>query len=146
MNFTHAEEELSSYVSGELSEAERSEIEEHLRNCSECSQKVEEIRHLNGVLSEADVLEPSPFFMKRLLARVDDERKIIAFRSRRTILWLAVAASIVFVVFLLSIQKETTPPAPISHWKPPVHATGSQTHPVVRLPSQSAQTLPRNET
>ena len=146
MNFKHPEEELSSYVSGELNDAERNQIEEHLRNCAECTEKVEEIRHLNEVLNEADSLEPSPFFTRRLLARVDDERKIIAFRSRRTIWWLAAAASIVFVVFLLSIQKETTPIAPISHWKPPAHTTGGQTRRVVNVASPLPQTSPQNGT
>jgi len=146
MNFKHPEEDLSSYVSGELSEAERNQIEEHLRSCAECAEKVAEIRHLNEVLSEADVLEPSPYFTKRVLAGVDEEKKIIAFRSRRTILWLAAAASIVFVVFLLSIQKETNPPAPISHWKPPAHSTGSPVPPVTTVPSQSTQTSAQSAT
>jgi len=135
MNFKHPEEELSSYVSGELNDSEGKRIEDHLQNCTECAEKVEEMRHLHEVLSEADVLEPSPYFTKRVLARVDDERKIIAFRSRRTIFWLAAAASIVFVVFLLSIQKETTPRAPSSHWKPPLHSAPGQTKSVVVPPS-----------
>jgi anti-sigma factor RsiW len=128
MNSNHPDEELSSYVSGELNDVERRNVEEHLRGCSICTQKVSELRQLNEVLGEADVLEPTPFFTKRVMARVDEERKIIAFRSRRTIAWLAIAASIVFAVFLLSVRKETTPPPGIAHRRPAVHATSNQSH------------------
>jgi hypothetical protein len=122
MDSKHIEEELSSYLSGELSASETEAVEKHLADCALCSDQLKALEQLNGLLSDADEIQPTARFAREVLGRVDEERRVVAFRSRRTIVWLAAAAAIAFVVLLLSIQKETQPPSSISHWKPKIES------------------------
>ena len=120
MDSKHMEEELSSYLSGELSPPEAEAVEKHLSDCALCTDRLKALEQLNGLLAGTDEIEPSATFSGNVLRKLDEERRVVAFRSRRTIVWLAAAAAIVFVVLLLSIQKETRPAAPISHGKPKI--------------------------
>ena len=146
MNSRHLEDELSSYVSGELDADETRRVEEHLRECAACSEKVTAFRQLNEVLNEANALDPSPFFTKRVMASVEEEKKIVAFRSRRTIAWLSIAASIVFAVFLISVRKETVPvPPPISHWHPNAHTQPETVAPTVKEKEPAQQPISKED-
>ena len=118
MNSPHLEEDLSAYLAGELSSAEKERAERHLAECPECSQKLEQLRGLNHFLAQAEPLQPSNRFLHRVMARVEEDRRLIAFRSRRTIAWLALAASIAFLVFVLGLENNVQPPPGVARWNP----------------------------
>lgn len=141
MDSKHLDEELSSYLAGELNEKESENVRAHLSGCAVCTEKLKQLEQLNVLLSESSGLTPSSGFAKAVLNKIDEERRIVAFRSRRTIVWLAAAAAIVFAVLLLSIQKENQPHlAPVAHWKPKVHAPAPKPTPPVapKTPSEPA--------
>jgi len=52
MNKCHLTKELSSYLDNQLSEARKSEIEEHLKACSMCSQELNRLKMLSEKLKE----------------------------------------------------------------------------------------------
>ncbi|MGB9920519.1 MAG: zf-HC2 domain-containing protein [Moorellales bacterium] len=71
MNCRQAENLISSYLDGELAEAERPELEAHLASCPACRQYAEELEAaqaaLAGVFAAA---EPPADLFERLMARV----------------------------------------------------------------------------
>ena len=50
------------------------EMEAHVRSCSECAGKLEEIRKTMALLDEWQAPEPSPYFDTRLQARLREEK------------------------------------------------------------------------
>jgi len=55
-------------------EAATSEIDDHLKTCTECAAKLDELRKTMALLDEWQAPEPSPYFDVRLMARVREER------------------------------------------------------------------------
>jgi predicted anti-sigma-YlaC factor YlaD len=50
------------------------EVDQHLRDCSECSAKLQEFRQTMALLDEWQAPEPSPYFDTRLQARLREEQ------------------------------------------------------------------------
>ena len=138
MPASHLEENLSAYLAGELDVAETQLVEAHLRECSECAAQLERLRRLNGLLHQLRAVEPSANFLQRFRQKVDVDRRVVVFRSRRTVAWLALAASIVFVVFMLHLKREVQPPPGITHWKPKTETTRSEPTLAVPPPEPTA--------
>ncbi len=106
---SHLGENLSAYVSDELDESERKTVEEHVAVCAGCMEALRRLQKLDAWMAEAIELEPAPDFVERVLIRVEKERRVIAFRVKRSIAALAAAAAIVFFAFLLSMRNEPPP-------------------------------------
>ena len=49
------------------------ELDQHLRSCSQCAEKLEGVRKTMALLDEWQVPEPSPYFDVRLQARLREE-------------------------------------------------------------------------
>src|SRR5581483_12078643 len=70
-------------------------VEEHLRGCPECAQKLTEFRQTMSLLDEWQAPEPSPYFDTRLRARLREEAE--AKHPSRWLAWVrrpAIAASV----------------------------------------------------
>jgi hypothetical protein len=85
-------------------------IEEHLRSCSGCSGKLEELRQTMAVLDEWHVPEPSPYFDTRLQARLREEHSTPAgwmgwFRRPA----LALALTVLMGAGIVLVRKSTGP-------------------------------------
>lgn len=50
------------------------EMESHVRSCSDCASKLEDMRKTMALLDEWQAPEPSPYFDTRLQARLREER------------------------------------------------------------------------
>lgn len=50
------------------------EVNDHLKTCTACAEKLEEFRRTMALLDEWQAPEPSPYFDVRLMARVREER------------------------------------------------------------------------
>jgi len=118
----HLGENLSAYLANELTPAERLEAEQHLSECEECRNTLAKLQRVNEALSKQQPIEPPADFLDRVQNKIDRDNKVIAFRSRKTIAWIAIAAAIVFIVFLLKLLNPVPPATPVvSHRpKPPV--------------------------
>ena len=69
----HVSEELTALLDGELSEAERVRVEEHLRGCAPCAAQRDLLQAALGSLARVTPLEPSAELRRRVLASVDGE-------------------------------------------------------------------------
>ena len=49
---------ISSYIDGELSEAQKKSVEDHLKECPECQKEFEEMKKLEEVMSQMELRKP----------------------------------------------------------------------------------------
>ncbi len=116
---THVHENIPAYLAGELSETERRELEFHLRECTECSREFAAQKKLDEVLSKAQPISPRPELIQQVMQQARDTQNVVSFRKRSLLPWLAVAAVVAVILFLLRIQKETPAP-PVQVKKSPI--------------------------
>lgn len=121
MTTPHLQEQLSALIAGELTEAEGAAAEAHLKQCAECRLQLERLRDLSGVLDANVEIEPSPDFVPRVMKSIDAENKGVRIHTKSRLAWLALAAVLVFVAFLLRFYKNTAPqPGPVTRQGPAV--------------------------
>lgn len=78
MNCNEVRDNLSLYIDDELNDVEKKLMDEHLKNCTECSKELEEYRKIIQALSELPEEEPPAGYCKRLhekLLNVSSETK-----------------------------------------------------------------------
>ena len=107
--------ELEAYVSNEIDESQKTQIRNHLQDCHNCSQALERLTKLSGVLDSWQALEPSSLMYEKLQARMKARASFGAKTLRNPIVRkvtfkLAVVAAIVAIT--LSISHWLGKPAP----------------------------------
>jgi hypothetical protein len=107
--------ELEAFLSGETDEPQNSEIRKHLRDCQNCSQALERLTTLSGVLSSWQTLEPPPLMYEKLKAQLKARTSLGArtFRNslvRKVAFKLTEVAAIVTIT--LSMSHFFSKPAP----------------------------------
>lgn len=70
MNCKSAKENLVFFLENELSEERRIQMENHLKNCPDCSRLLEEFSLLWEGVQQREGIGPSPYFWTRLKQRV----------------------------------------------------------------------------
>jgi predicted anti-sigma-YlaC factor YlaD len=70
MNCKHVKKNLVSFLENKLSQKQRSENEDHLKICPDCSRLLEEFSQLWKALEAPAKVEPSPYFWTRLKQRI----------------------------------------------------------------------------
>ncbi len=135
----HVTDELSAYLANELDQNERSRVELHLRDCESCRKELEKHKRLDEVLAGSQPLSPGPEIIRGVMQQVQHEQKTIAFK--RLLPWLAIAAVLAAVLFLLRIQRETPVPGEVVKKTPPVI---KPVNPPTPAPKESPQTKIEN--
>jgi hypothetical protein len=140
-------ERLTDYLMGEVSEADRRAVEEHLLDCETCRAEFRELRAAFEMISQAPAIEPAEGFAERIVSRaqlrgVDERRAVRVPRKRHvfdfgmrqpegrflpTVLlspkWrvIAYAAGLVLVLFVMYETSPRTGSVPPSQAKGTVH-------------------------
>jgi Putative zinc-finger len=114
----HVTDDLSAYLANELDQTERSRVELHLRDCESCRKELDVQKRLDEVLANSQPISPRSEILRGVMHQVEHEQKVTAFK--RLLPWLAVAAVLAAVLFLLRIQKETPVPGEVVKKTPPV--------------------------
>jgi hypothetical protein len=99
--------ELEAFLSDEVDEPQKREICDHLQDCQNCSQALQRLTNLSGVLDSWQALEPSPVMYEKLKARMKARTSFRArtFRSphiRKVAFKLAEVAAIVVITLLVN--------------------------------------------
>jgi Mg-chelatase subunit ChlD len=141
MSATFDESKLTAYVLGELSDAERADVERHIASSDQARREVDEIRAIVALLS-LGLLQKSEERLteeQRRAVEAASRTTLVSFqRWRRTLLVsgsLATAASVLLAVFLWNTRAtapapETAPPTtlvPTAHSTPAVLAKALET-------------------
>ena len=128
----HPGDRLSAFLDGELSAAERAEVQGHLRECAACTRELEELGAVDAFARELPVEAPAGYFEElpgRVRARV---RRPV--RAPRMALWAVAAAAAVMAVVVTPVvlQHEHAVMTPAAQAVPeaPAPAAG----PVATLP------------
>jgi len=106
---THLEVEnlVSEYVEGELEESSRVQFETHLAGCTRCSGLVADVRRLREECRSAEVLEPPPWLIAKMLRATVGVRQPTAFDRLReavhSVLQPRVAYGMAMAVFSFSL-------------------------------------------
>jgi hypothetical protein len=106
----HVYESIPAYLANELSDEERSAVELHLRDCNACSRELDDQKKLDEILDQAHPISPRSNLVQEVMRQVRSAEKQISVRKKSLLPWLAVAAVIAVIVFLLRIQKDTPLP------------------------------------
>lgn len=106
MKERHVTSLLFPYVDGELSDAERRPVDEHLARCSICQAELEYTRRVRGVLARRPDEKLNPFFWARLTARLEREERPrtvtgLEWAFPRLVPLLGAVAAILAIVFVL---------------------------------------------
>ena len=101
------QKELEAYLSDEIDEPQKSQIRDHLQDCQNCSQALQRLTNLSGMLQNWQALEPSPLMYEKLKARIEAHDSILAITFtnlfvRKVAFKLAEVAAIVAITLSVS--------------------------------------------
>jgi hypothetical protein len=95
-------EDLSAFIDKELSEKETKEIEEHIRYCKSCSEKVQFLIALNRGIKETQKEWDVERFTSEVMERINPPVRIQGFIVK--VATIGIAASIIFGVAFSNIR------------------------------------------
>lgn len=93
MNCAQYEDKFSSYISGQLTAAERADLEKHLAGCEACMDELKAVEQVWDLMASIETPEPSAHMPLRFNAmletykQTEEERKSQGVRARLTRLW-----------------------------------------------------------
>lgn len=99
---------IGAYHDGELSEARRAEVEQHLSDCAACSAELEELRRLSAWVESDEAEAISPRFIAELHDDVEDLTDSSVLRFAQLVCGIAAAVLIGVGGWLMA-----TPEAPV---------------------------------
>lgn len=74
--------ELSSYLDNEVSFNKRVKIEKHLKRCTDCSYRLEQLKKIHTLMQKALFKEPKQGFYERLSPRLEEDEKRIGLKEK----------------------------------------------------------------
>ncbi|MCC6764100.1 MAG: zf-HC2 domain-containing protein [Deltaproteobacteria bacterium] len=106
--------ELVAYLDGELADAARRPIADHLAGCPTCRRELERLTTLQGWLADLPRLEPGPAFATDFARRLAAEPTPLAARrgGARALRWIVPALAAAAVLTLALRSFTAAPPAP----------------------------------
>ena len=125
MNCEDIQKELSAFISNDIDNTIRSELQRHLESCPNCSRICQETRCLSDVLQSWEGIEPSPMMCEKLKRQIATRSGrfwsfLNASLARKAAFRLAEIAAVAVVTFLISQQVQK--PAPEARAQvPPIH-------------------------
>ena len=109
----YAEKMLQDYIDNELAAAERPLVENHLKACPGCGNRLEKLRGTLKILSSIKGVEPSPFLKSRILTAIAENREqdsLLARLVQDGKIFLPAFSFIFLILFAASSVKEQVSP------------------------------------
>lgn len=108
------EEQLSSYLDGELHAARVARLEAHLRVCPHCQAELHDMRGISAYIRAASTeLQVSQDFDQRVLRTVGYLEVTGRIRKQRSVLRPLVVAAMVMLAMLATVQYYLSGPPPV---------------------------------
>ncbi len=101
------QKELEAFLSGEIDSAKKSKIQDHLKECRDCSQVLRESKKLSHVLQSWDLLDPPAHLYEKLQTQLKSansyhEKVISKPIMKKVALELAKIAAVAIITLLIS--------------------------------------------
>jgi len=103
---------LKAFISNDLDEKKKNEIQNHLDNCLNCSRYLQKLTKLSEVVQAWKGIEPSPHLWEKVKSRINEDESLwariftYAFLKKATLSFAGVAAIVVLTLFVSNlIQK-----------------------------------------
>jgi anti-sigma factor RsiW len=96
---------VHAYHDGELPEAQRREVEEHLSACPACAAELEQLRGLSQALSTAVIPRVSPSFVQHIQSLAEPLEQVLLFRFGRRMTAAAAAMVLLATGYWVMNQK-----------------------------------------
>src|SRR4030095_4773327 len=98
MNCAFDKEKLTGYYDGELEAAEKAEVERHIASCSECLRELGELKSAAILVKELPRLRAPRSIADGVKKEIQSAGRVHSFaRARRTLMWAASAAAVLFI-------------------------------------------------
>ena len=111
-NCRPAKEILQDYFDNELDAERKTIVEAHLKECTVCGHKLEELEKTIKILSSIKSVEPSPFLNRRIMATISENSRQDTLLGRITqnskILLPAFSVMFIMLVLLSILNKNIT--------------------------------------
>ncbi|HPD00272.1 MAG TPA: zf-HC2 domain-containing protein [Acetivibrio sp.] len=101
MSCEQFEDSIMKHIDGEINDIENNRLMKHLRECAECSRKLEELKSIMGTLEQTDVIEP-PFDLEQTV--MEKVKKLDVYNKKlkeKKLMMSYFAALMIFTVILL---------------------------------------------
>jgi anti-sigma factor RsiW len=85
LNCANCEERLSDYIEKSLSEAERADVELHLKSCQSCNELVSGMTHVIAAGRDFPIYSPPEWLASRIVANTPPARRTL--RDRLDTMW-----------------------------------------------------------
>ena len=82
MKCSEIRKKLSAYLDDEVTDKEKKILSDHLDNCLECRNELQELRGVNKGLQGVGTMEVPPYFFTRLKQRIADQEQCVPFIER----------------------------------------------------------------
>jgi anti-sigma factor RsiW len=108
--------QLSAYVDGELTPAQRAEVDAHLASCPDCQQEVAELKTLAAGLAALPQLRPAPRFLadvRRKIARGENPEPLTWQDHLFRPFWLKVPLELAAVIAIVGYVMRSEQPMPV---------------------------------
>ena len=92
---THPAEFLSAFLDGEIGDAKRREVEEHLGSCAACRAELEDLNSARMAVRSLPVVDVPAGLML-----LDEEPADVVQMTRRPPVWIAAAAAAILALFI----------------------------------------------
>ncbi len=108
-NHKYYKQILSALIDDEVQSKERKNIENHLRECAECSTLVDELRRTKIMIHDNSKVDVTPYFLTRLHAKLDQPQTFFDPVAELAKRWIPVFSVILVILFVsLMFQKNET--------------------------------------
>jgi anti-sigma factor RsiW len=99
------------YLDGEMGKEEKQNFELHLKECSLCRTRLNEIKELDSIMHTTSDVEPPEYLVTRILANArEKEARKASFRGLKLIPYgVAIAASLYLGIFTAFWSTSTNP-------------------------------------
>jgi len=108
---------LSAYYDGEVSEAERASLEEHIRGCPLCAVEIARLQRLSRLIRSTGQMEMSSQALERLHQSLDLQPKIAILHMVEVFAAAAAAILVASVIWLYALSATREASAQIPEWE-----------------------------
>ena len=118
MNCRKVSRWFSAYIDGDLLPNRKALLDEHLQSCSQCREKLTDLKLIVQTAADLEVKRPGPYFANRVLCAISAKSQpgeiLSSWKFRLTLSSMAFVVAACVTIFVVGPQTNDLPISPIS--------------------------------